>query len=104
MTSFGILLPSPRNPRATPAQRMRHADVTLTSFRHSRFAALFFAAVMGATTLAQEQGTQAPPASAPTPIPPDEPRAARLKTDAVAEIDAMSVFTQQMVDSVFSFG
>jgi aminobenzoyl-glutamate utilization protein B len=78
--------------------------VTLTSFRHSRFAALFFAAVMVATTLAQEQGTQAPPASAPTPIPPDEPRAARLKTDAVAEIDAMSVFTQQMVDSVFSFG
>ena len=83
---------------------MRHADVTLTSFRHSRFAALFFAAVMVATTLAQEQGTPAPPASAPTPIPPDEPRAARLKTDAVAEIDAMSVFTQQMVDSVFSFG
>jgi aminobenzoyl-glutamate utilization protein B len=78
--------------------------VTLTSFRHSRFAALFFAAVMVARTLAQEQGTQAPPASAPTPIPPDEPRAARLKTDAVAEIDAMSVFTQQMVDSVFSFG
>jgi aminobenzoyl-glutamate utilization protein B len=78
--------------------------VTLTSFRHSRFAALFFTAVMVARTLAQEQGTQAPPASAPTPIPPDEPRAARLKTDAVAEIDAMSVFTQQMVDSVFSFG
>jgi aminobenzoyl-glutamate utilization protein B len=78
--------------------------VTLTSFRHSRFAALFFAAVMVATTLAQEQGTQAPPASTPTPIPPDEPRAARLKTDAIAEIDAMSVFTQQMVDSVFSFG
>ena len=78
--------------------------MTLTSFRHSRFAALFFTAVMVARTLAQEQGTQAPPASAPTPIPPDEPRAARLKTDAVAEIDAMSVFTQQMVDSVFSFG
>ena len=28
----------------------------------------------------------------------------RLKTDAVADVEAMSVFTQQMVDSVFSFG
>src|SRR5919112_4337357 len=83
---------------------MRHADVTLTSFRHSKFATLLFAAVMVATTLAQEPETQAPPAQAPTPIPEDEPRAARLKTDVIAEIDAMSVFTQRMVDSVFSFG
>ena len=32
------------------------------------------------------------------------PRIAKLKSDAAAEIDSMKVFTQQMVDSVFSFG
>jgi aminobenzoyl-glutamate utilization protein B len=59
------------------------------------------ATLMAATTLAQGRGGQEP---APTPIPQDEPRAARLKTDVAADVDAMSTFTQQMVDSVFSFG
>ncbi|MBW8712690.1 MAG: amidohydrolase, partial [Acidobacteria bacterium] len=31
-------------------------------------------------------------------------RIAKLKADAAADIDSMKVFTQQMVDSVFSFG
>jgi aminobenzoyl-glutamate utilization protein B len=59
------------------------------------------AALMAATAVAQGRGGQEP---APTPIPQDEPRAARLKSDAAADVEAMSTFTQQMVDSVFSFG
>jgi aminobenzoyl-glutamate utilization protein B len=56
---------------------------------------------MVSAAVAQGQGG---PQRTPTAIPPDEPRAARLKTEAAADVDAMSVFTQQMVDSVFSFG
>ena len=74
--------------------------MTAASFRPSGFATLFLGAVLATTALLQGQAGQDP---APTPIPPDEPRAARLKTDATRDIDAMSVFTQQMVDSVFSF-
>jgi len=38
------------------------------------------------------------------PIPKDDARITKLKTDAAADVDAMKDFTQQMVDSVFSFG
>lgn len=62
---------------------------------------LALAAGMAATALAQGGGK---PAETPPPIPQDEPRVAQLKSAATADIDAMSVFTQQMVDSVFSFG
>ena len=54
-----------------------------------------------ASTLAQEPGNQP---QTPAPIPQDAPRVAQLKKDAAADVDAMRVFTQQMVDSVFSFG
>ena len=74
--------------------------MTAASFRQSRFVTFLLVAVLAATALAQGQAGQEP---APTPIPSDEPRAARLKSDASADIDAMSVFTQQMVDSIFSF-
>ena len=33
----------------------------------------------------------------------DDARAERLKTDAVRDVESMQVFTQQMVDSIFSF-
>ena len=45
-----------------------------------------------------------PPASTPTPVVADDPRVAALKTAAAADIDSMKTFSQQMVDSVFSFG
>jgi aminobenzoyl-glutamate utilization protein B len=46
-----------------------------------------------------------PPAEAPaTPPVKDDPRVAKLKQEAVADVEAMKTFTQQMVDSVFSFG
>ncbi len=94
MTSF--LLSFSLHPPVTE----RHSDVTAASFRQSRFATFLLAGLLAATTLVQGQAGQEP---APTPVPSDDPRAARLKSDAAADIDAMSVFTQQMVDSVFSF-
>ena len=69
------------------------------SFRQSRFATILLGAVIAATALVQGHGQE----PAPTAIPSDDPRAARLKSDAAADIDGMSAFTQQMVDSVFSF-
>jgi aminobenzoyl-glutamate utilization protein B len=36
--------------------------------------------------------------------PADDPRLAKLKTEVAGEIEKMSVFTQQMVDQIFSFG
>ena len=74
--------------------------MTAATFGQSRFTTLAMAALMAATTLAQGRGQE----PAPTPIPQDEPRAARLKADVAADVEGMSTFTQQMVDSVFSFG
>src|SRR3954452_12806448 len=46
------------------------------------------------------------PASGARPSPPQpaDPRLDRLKRDAAADVDGMKVFTQQMVDQVFSYG
>ena len=59
-----------------------------------------------ATPLAQGRGGRQgqPQAAAPAPVVPDDARVAALKTAAAADIDSMKTFTQQMVDSVFSFG
>ena len=43
-------------------------------------------------------------ASQPAAPPQDDARIEKLKQDALAEVDRMATFTQQMVDSVFSFG
>ena len=45
----------------------------------------------------------APLAAQPKPAKPD-PRLARLKQDAVADVESRTRFTQQMVDQIFSFG
>src|SRR5688500_17168756 len=34
----------------------------------------------------------------------DDARIERLKSEAVADVDSMQAFTQQMVDQIFSFG
>jgi aminobenzoyl-glutamate utilization protein B len=44
-----------------------------------------------------------PQQPAAKPAPPD-PKIAALKAEAAADVDAMAVFSQQMVDMVFSFG
>jgi aminobenzoyl-glutamate utilization protein B len=42
--------------------------------------------------------------AAPLQAQPDSAQVARLKAEAVADVDRMAVFTQQMVDQLFSYG
>jgi aminobenzoyl-glutamate utilization protein B len=70
----------------------------------SRLLTLVAAISFVATPLAQGRGGRPVPPPAPPAVTPDEPRVAALKTAAAADIDSMKTFTQQMVDSVFSFG
>ena len=50
------------------------------------------------------QAAQRPPAPPQSGIIPDDDRVARLKTEAMAEVEKMREFSQQMVDQIFSFG
>jgi aminobenzoyl-glutamate utilization protein B len=60
-------------------------------------------AAAATTPLAQGRGGQnAPPP--PMNIPKDDARIEKLKADAIADVEAMKEHTQQMVDSIFSFG
>jgi aminobenzoyl-glutamate utilization protein B len=52
---------------------------------------------------AQDAG-QAPPPPPPMNIPKDDARIEKLKAEAVADVERMKEQTQQMVDSIFSFG
>ena len=58
-----------------------------------------------AAPLAQDQPSPPMSSAAPAPARPvkDDPRAQRLKADAMKDVESMQVFTQQMVDSIFSF-
>src|SRR6185436_10500177 len=95
MTSFAIL----------PATSAAKGVTVSGTARYLRLIAVIVA-LAGASALAQGRGDQAQPSTpqAPPAPPPDEPRVAKLKSEAIADIDSMKVFTQQMVDSVFSFG
>ena len=61
-----------------------------------------------ACTLALVSGlavaTGAQQAPAPAPLPNDTPRVEKMKQDALADVDNLATFTQQMVDSIYSFG
>jgi aminobenzoyl-glutamate utilization protein B len=70
----------------------------------SRLLTLLATVSIVATPLAQGRGNRPQQAPAPAAVAPDEPRVAGLKTAAAADIDSMKTFSQQMVDSVFSFG
>src|SRR4026209_2555315 len=59
------------------------------------------AALMAAATLAQGRGGQEPAA---TPRPREGRAPGGVRADGPSDVEAMSTFTQQMVDSVFSFG
>ena len=62
-------------------------------------------AVSGAGLAAQQQPpARARPRPAPAPAPKDDPRIAKLKTEALADVEANATMVQQIVDSVFSFG
>ena len=61
-------------------------------------------AVLTAAPLAQNRPPR-PPDTAPAPAPvPDDDRTRGLKAEAAADVDKMQTFTQQMIDSLFSFG
>ena len=62
---------------------------------------LVIAAALAAAPLAQEPRRRR---AAAAPDPKDDARIEKLKAEAVADVEAMKVFTQQMVDSIFSFG
>jgi aminobenzoyl-glutamate utilization protein B len=53
---------------------------------------------------AQGAGQQPPPPPPPMTIPKDDARIEKLKAEAVADVEKMKDQTQQMVDSIFSFG
>src|SRR5437899_4219909 len=61
------------------------------------------ACALVAGVAAQRGGRGGPPPDS-KPTPPADARIEKLKQDAAAEADAMRVFTQQMVDQVFSYG
>src|SRR3989441_780970 len=61
------------------------------------------ACALVAGVAAQRGGRGGPPPDS-KPTPPADARIQKLKQDAAAEADAMRVFTQQMVDQVFSYG
>jgi aminobenzoyl-glutamate utilization protein B len=56
-----------------------------------------------AATLVAAPGAQGRRAPAPLSATGD-PRIERLKSDAMAQVDAMQTFTQRMVDQIFSYG
>jgi aminobenzoyl-glutamate utilization protein B len=58
------------------------------------------AAVLGAALQAQDRAAR----RSAQPAPKDEPRVERLKAEAIADVDTMQTFTQQMVDQIFSYG
>ena len=63
---------------------------------------------LAATPLAQNpsdpsSGPGRPAAKSATAEPKDDARTERLKTEAVKDVESMKDFTQQMVDSIFSF-
>ena len=71
---------------------------------HRTLAVVALATLLGATPMAQGRGGQQQAPPPPMNIPKDDARIEKLKADVTAEVDGLKVFTQQMVDSVFSFG
>ncbi|MBI3403150.1 MAG: amidohydrolase [Acidobacteria bacterium] len=61
-------------------------------------------AVMLAAGVAAQRGRGGAPSMPTAPTPPGPPRVEELKREAAAEVESQRVFTQQMVDQVFSFG
>ena len=61
-------------------------------------------AVLTAAPLAQNRPPRPPAGTAAPDAARDDGRTQKLKAEAAADVEAMQTFTQQMVDSIFSFG
>jgi aminobenzoyl-glutamate utilization protein B len=53
---------------------------------------------------AQDQRGERPPAPPQSGLIPDSDRIAKLKAEALADVESRREFTQQMIDQIFSFG
>ena len=61
--------------------------------------------LLGAAADAQQAPAASTPSATPAPLSkPQQERLAALKRDAIADVEGLATLTQQMVDSVFSFG
>jgi aminobenzoyl-glutamate utilization protein B len=71
----------------------------------SRVAAVAVVSVLVVAAPFAQSPSDAPakPTATAKPAPKDDQRTERLKNEAVKDVESMSVFTQQMVDSIFSF-
>ncbi len=91
---------------------MRFTFDRVTQVVHGRAVRVVVAALLTlplpATLAAQGRGNQGadtrPEVVFPVNLPPDDAKLQAMKKEASRLIDSMSVFTQQMVDQVFSFG
>ena len=63
---------------------------------------LSLTAAIVSTPLAQSRPAPAPAQKA-AEVKPDDPKTAKLKAEAIKDVEAMKEFSQQMVDSIFSF-
>ena len=61
-------------------------------------------AVLTAAPLAQNRPPRPPAGTAAPDAARDDTRTQKLKAEAAADVEGMQTFTQQMVDSIFSFG
>src|SRR5688572_4868814 len=60
--------------------------------------------LVGTVTQAQGRGGGQAPAPPPLVLPADSARVTALKQEAAAEVEKLKVFSQQMVDQIFSYG
>ena len=65
--------------------------------------AVALSALLVSGAAAQRGGRGGAPSMPTAPTPPGPPRVEALKKEAAAEVEAMRLDTQQMVDQVFSF-
>ena len=72
--------------------------------RRQWISVLAVCAVLTAAPLAQNRPARPADAVPAAALTPDDDRTRGLKAEAVADVDRMQTFTQQMIDSIFSFG
>ena len=72
--------------------------------RRQWISVLAVCAVLTAAPLAQNRPARPADGVPAAALTPDDDRTRGLKAEAVADVDRMQTFTQQMIDSIFSFG
>jgi aminobenzoyl-glutamate utilization protein B len=81
----------------------RRTSVSLVLRRLAAPALAAVALLLAAAPAAAQEEVERPPRRTDS-LPPDPPRVAQLKREALADVDGRAKFTQEMVDMIFSFG